>query len=312
MSREYDLVVVGGGIAGLSAAMTGARSGRRVAIIAGGLVGGQLVSIDRIEGIPGFPDGIAGYDLCPMAQEQADAAGVEFVASRCNSLARTGSQWRLAGDDGDLVARALIVATGTSFAKLHVPGEDRLQGRGVSECASCDAPLLRNKIAVVVGGGDSGMQEALTLADHVAKVLIIERGPALTGQKNYIDRVTANPKIEFRFNCAVTEIMGEDALSGVQIKDNTTGDVLIFDCAAVFVCVGLVPNTELVRDILPLDESGRILVDSGMRTAIPGICAAGNVRQSSSHRASGAMGDGAAAAVAVNEYLATGYWPSAT
>jgi thioredoxin reductase (NADPH) len=296
---------------GLSAAMTGARSGRRVAAITGGLIGGQLVSIDRIEGIPGFPDGIAGYDLCPMAQEQADAAGVEFVASRCNSIAPTGNQWRLSSDDGDLVARALILATGTAFAKLHVPGEERLSGRGVSECASCDAPLLRNKITVVVGGGDSGMQEALTLADHAAKVVIIERGPALTGQRSYIDRVSTNPKIEFRFNCVVTEIMGEDALSGVQIKDNAAGDVLVFDCAAVFVCVGLVPNTELVRDILQLDESGRIQVDCGMRTAIPGICAAGNVRQSSSHRASGAMGDGAAAAIAVDEYLATGHWPAA-
>lgn len=311
MSREYDLVIVGGGIAGLSAAMTSARLGRQVAVVSGGLIGGQLVSIDKIEGVPGFPEGVAGYDLCPMAQEQADAAGVEFVSCRCESITRADERWHLVTEEGELAARAIIVATGSELAKLHVPGEERPPGKGVSECASCDGPLLRNKIAIVVGGGDSGMQEALTLADHVAKVVLIERGPALAGQRSYIERVTDNAKIECRFNCAVIEIAGEDVVSGVQIKDNTTGETTVVECAAVFVFAGLVPNTELVREILQLDENVHIPVDAAMRTKVPGICAVGNVREASAYRAASAIGDGATAAITVDQYLATGVWPSA-
>jgi thioredoxin reductase (NADPH) len=308
MSSECDVAIVGGGLAGMSAALTSARLGRRTVMLTGGLIGGQLVSIDKIEGVPGFPDGVPGYDLCPMTQEQASAAGVEFMMTSCDSLAAAGERWRLASAEGDVVARAVVIATGATFAKLGVPGEERLTGRGVSECASCDAPLLRNKVAVVVGGGDSAMQEALTLADHVAKVVMIERSGALTGQASYRDRVDANAKIEVRFGSVVTEIAGEEAVSHVRVKDIGTGTETDLDTAAVFAFVGLVPSAQLVRDLLPLDATGRIRVDVAMRTRARGICAAGNVREDSPHRAAGAMGDGAAAALAIDRYLATGAW----
>jgi thioredoxin reductase (NADPH) len=308
MSDVREVVVVGGGLAGLSAALTSARLGRRTTILTGGVPGGQLLSINKIEGVPGFPDGVAGYDLCPMAQEQADKAGVEFSMAGCDALVADGDGWRLASTEGDVRARAVIVATGTERAMLGVPGEARLQGKGVSHCASCDAPLLRNQVAIVVGGGDSGMQEALTLAEHAAKVVVLERGDALTGQPAYRDQVGAEAKIELRFGVVVSEILGESGVTHLRIKDVATGEESDLAAAAVFACTGLVPNTKLLAELVPLDVSGRIRVDAAMRTRAAGLCAAGNVREASPHRAAAAMGDGNTAAIAIDRYLATGRW----
>jgi thioredoxin reductase (NADPH) len=311
MSDAREVVVIGGGLAGLSAALASARLGRHTTILTGGVPGGQLVSINRIEGVPGFPDGVPGYDLCPMAQEQADKAGVEFSTAGCDALAADGDMWRITGTEGEILARAVIVATGTERAALGVPGEARLQGKGVSHCASCDAPLLRNQVAVVVGGGDSGMQEALTLAEHVAKVVILERGDALTGQPSYRDQVRAEGKIELRHGVVVSEILGESAVTHLRVRNVATGEESDLAAAAVFACTGLVPNTRLVGNLVPLGASGRIRVDAAMRTRAAGLCAAGNVRESSPHRAAAAMGDGATAAVAIDTYLASGRWRDA-
>jgi thioredoxin reductase (NADPH) len=243
-----------------------------------------------------------------MAQEQAVAAGVEFRMASADSIVADGECWRIDNADGAIVARAVVVATGTALAKLGVPGEERLFGKGVSHCASCDAPLLRNQVAVVVGGGDSGMQEALTLAEHVARVVLLERGDALTGQVSYRDLVRANSRIEVRFGFVVSEIVGDGTVSHLRITDVAAGADSDLATAAVFAFTGLVPNSDLVRDLLRLDAAGRIPVDAAMRTQARGICAAGNVRQGSPQRAAGAMGDGAAAAVAIDRYLATGEW----
>ena len=308
MSDEYDVVVIGGGLAGLTAALTSARLGRRTALLTGGVLGGQLVSIEKIEGVPGYPEGVPGYDLCPMTQEQADAAGVECLMAGCEALTAQGHHWALASDGSTMIARAVVIATGTALAKLGVPGEERLFGKGVSECASCDGPLLRDKVAVVVGGGDSAMQEALTLGEHVAKVVMLERGGALSGQASYRERIGAHGKIEVRLGATVSEIIGDQSVREVRVKDVSSGAESDLATAAVFACVGLVPNTQLFGGLLPLDATGRICVDVAMRTAAKGICAAGNVRQGSPHRAAGAMGDGATAAIALDRYLATGTW----
>jgi thioredoxin reductase (NADPH) len=251
---------------------------------------------------------VPGYDLCPISQEQADAAGVTFILAEADSIAAEGDGWKIASAEGEVLARGVVIATGTALARLGAPGEDRLVGRGVSECASCDAPLLRGKTTVVAGGGDSAMQEALTLAEHVGKVIMLERGPALTGQASYRDQVTSNPKIEIRFGQEIAEILGEDAVTGVRLKDVASGAESDEETAAVFAFVGLVPRTGLVGGIAPLDSTGRIRVDAAMRTPVKGLAAAGNVRQGSPHRAAAAMGDGAAAAVALDRYLASGEW----
>jgi thioredoxin reductase (NADPH) len=308
MSDEREVVIVGGGLAGMSAALASARLGRRTTILTGGVPGGQLVSINKIEGVPGFPDDIAGYDLCPITQEQADKAGVEFSVASCDALLAEGEHWRVTSTEGEMRARAIIVATGTERANLAVPGEERLHGKGVSHCASCDAPLLRNQVVVVVGGGDSGMQEALTLAEHAAKVIVLERGDALGGQPGFRERIQAAGKIELRFGVIVTEILGGSAVSHVRTKRVATGEETDLAAAAVFACTGLIPNTKLLGGRVPLDASGRIRVDAAMRTTAAGLCAAGNVREASPHRAAAAMGDGATAASAIDQYLATGRW----
>lgn len=307
MARQVDVAIIGGGLAGMTAALTAARKGWSTLVLAGGAPGGQLVSIEKIEGVPGFPDGVPGYDLGPMAQEQAVAAGADIVAGDCNAIEAAGEHWLLKADE-EIAARTVIVATGTRFARLGVDGEERLAGKGVSECASCDAPLLRNKTAIVVGGGDSAMQEALTLAGHLSKIMLLARGDDLGGQASYRERVRADSKIEVRTRATVTAILGDNAVSQARVKDLATGSETDVPTAAVFVFIGLVPNSALVRALLRLDASGRIVVDAAMRTSARGICATGKVRQLSAHRAAAAMGDGAAAALAVDRYLATGEW----
>jgi thioredoxin reductase (NADPH) len=307
MNRELDVVVIGGGLAGLSAALTSARLGRSTMIVTGDVIGGQLVSIDKIEGVPGFPEGVPGYDLCPMAQEQAAAAGAELVSASAESVAPEDGRWRITSAAGELTARAVVIATGAALGKLGVPGEDRLAGHGVSQCTSCDAPLLRNKTTVVVGGGDSGMQEALTLAEHVAKVVLLERRDALRGQASYRERVSGHPKIELRFGAVVTEILGDEAVRALRVGAPGGSDSEL-PTDAVFAFPGLVPNAHLVHGLVELDATGRIAVDAQLRTAAIGMCAAGNVRQGSAHRAASAMGDGAAAAIALDRYIETGEW----
>jgi thioredoxin reductase (NADPH) len=308
MTKEVDVAIAGGGVAGLSAAMAAGRLGRGTLVVTGDVLGGQLVSIEKIEGYPGFPDGVPGYDFCPMLQEQALAAGAEFMMTSIERIAPQDGKWRLATGEGDVFARAVIIATGSTLKKLDVPGEERLFGKGVSHCASCDAPLLRGRIVATIGGGDSAMQEALTLAQSTAKVIITQRGDTLTGQSSYRERVTSHPKIEICFDTEVTEILGDTAVTGLRTRrsaGNASADV---EVAAVFAYVGLVANTALIQQQVTLDAAGRIMVDNLMRTELAGICAAGNVRSDSPHRAASAAGDGAAAAAAVDRYLTDGSW----
>jgi thioredoxin reductase (NADPH) len=308
LTAAFDVVIAGGGIAGMSAALTSARLGRNTLVITGDVLGGQLVSIEKIEGFPGFPEGVPGYDLCPMLQEQAAAAGAEFMMNTLQRLDARDTEWCVTTGEGETVARAVVLATGSSLKKLGVPGEERLTGAGVSHCASCDAPLLRNQIVAVVGGGDSAMQEALTLAEHVAKVIVLHRGDVLTGQKSFRDRVTADGRIELRFHTTVSEILGDGKVRGVRTCNSCDGGTADVEVASVFAYVGLQPNTACVADRLRLDQSGLVPTDGLMRTEFPGLCAAGNIRRHSSYRAASAAGDGAAAAVAVDRFLTDGAW----
>jgi thioredoxin reductase (NADPH) len=302
------VVIAGGGIAGMTAAVTAARLGRKTLVLTGDVPGGQLMSIEKIEGYPGFPEGVPGYDLCPMLQDQAAAAGAEFMMNGLERLEPQGGKWRVMTGEGDIVARAVVVATGSSLKKLDVPGEERLTGNGVSQCASCDAPLLRDRIVAVVGGGDSAMQEALTLAEFASRVIILHRGDALTGQACYRDRVTSHRKIDIRFNTAVTEILGEAKVTGLRTRKSSEGAIADLEVDAIFAYVGLQPNTAVLQDRLSLDLAGRIPTDGWMRSELAGVCAAGNVRSQSPCRAVSAAGDGATAAVTLDRYLTDGAW----
>lgn len=311
MSADYDVVVVGAGMAGLSAALTAGRLGRRVALLSSGVPGGQLLSIEHIDGLPGQEGGVAGYDLCPITQEQCEAAGVELVTEAVERIAADGGDWIVSGPGGDFATRGVIVASGTTLAKLGVPGEADFEGRGVSECASCDAPLLRGKSAVVVGGGDSAMQEALVVADHAGQVLLVTDGDALRGQATYRERIAAHDRITVRFGATVSGVTGDaGGVSAVTVRDIASGAEAEVATDALFVFVGLVPNSGFLGDLVPLDAKGHVIVDAGLRTAAKGICAAGNVRAGGSFRAAGVMGDGTVAATTIEDYLTTGAWPT--
>jgi thioredoxin reductase (NADPH) len=307
--HEYDVVVVGGGVAGLSAGLTAARAGRKTRVLTGPALGGNLLSIERIDGYPGFPEGVPGYDLGPIIQEQAIAAGAEFDAGEAHGLEPAGDGgWRVTTPGGGVRARAVVVATGTTLRTLGIPGEERLKGRGVSHCASCDAPLLRGRIAAVVGGGDSALQEALTLAQHVSRVIILHRGASFSAQAAYVDHVKANPKIEVRFGTVVEEALGDGVVTGVRVRSTTGGATGEIEINGLFIYVGLDPATAWVAPLLELDAAGRIRVDADMRSRVPGVLAAGTVRSGSAGRAAAAAGDGTVAAVSADRFLKDGAW----
>ena len=302
MEQEVDIAVAGGGLAGLTAGMFAARLGHSATILTGLAPGGLLLSIEQIEGMPGFPEGVPGYELCPMAQESAEEAGAAFLMAEAEGLERDGDRWIVHSADGDVRARSVVLATGSRLRTLGVPGEQELTGSGVSHCASCDAPLLRDKVAVVVGGGDSGLQEALTLAGSLSQVIVLERGDAPSAQETYQRRVREHPAIEVRPNTEVTEILGDGRVTGVRTAD---GEIA---CDAVFVYVGLDANTGFLAGGLALDDDGRVPTDSLLRTALPGVLAAGSLRSDTLFQAASAAGDGAAAAKAAHRYLSDGVW----
>jgi thioredoxin reductase (NADPH) len=303
MAEKFDVVVAGGGIAALTAGLFSARLGRTTLVLAGGAPGGLLLNIEQIEGFPGFPNGVPGYELCPLAQEQAAEAGAEIRMTELEGIESAGEDWRVETGNGNVQARALILAMGSRLKELGVPGEERLQGRGVSHCATCDGPLQQDRLVGVVGGGDSALQEALTLAGPASQVIVLQRDAELTAQASYRTRVLEHPKIEVRYRAVVEEILGEEAVTGVRTRDLATGDAGELELSAVFVYVGLEPNTAAVRDRLTLDGEGRIPVDGWMRTELAGLFAAGVLRSDSPCQAAGSAGDGATAAKAADRHL---------
>ena len=306
MAHDFEVIVAGAGIAGLTAALTAARLGRKTMVLAGDMLGGQLLSIERVDGFPGFPEGVPGYDLCPMVQEAAQNAGAEFTQTSLAALSRDGDGWKVATGEGDMTARAVIVATGASLKHLGVPGEEEFSGKGVSHCATCDGPFLKNKVAAVVGGGDSALQEALTLAQFAAQTIILNRGPELTGQSSYRQLVAETASIEVRNAVMVEAILGDATVSAIRIASGAETSDLKVDGA--FVYIGLRPDAAFLENHVVLGAGGAIPTDGEMRTTLEGVCAAGTVRLATAGRAAASAGDGAAAAVSIDRYLADGTW----
>ena len=308
MANEFEIVIAGAGIAGLTAAMTAARLGRKTLLLTGNVPGGLLLSINRIDGYPGFPEGVPGYDLCPMAQEQAVAAGAELASGELRTLEPRAGNYALTTTEGEYLAQSVIIAAGASLKKLGVPGEEQYHGKGVSHCASCDAPMLRNRAVAVVGCGYSALQEALTLAESGANVSILTRDTALTAQAAYRQQVLAQPAIKIRYHAIVEEILGDTAVTGVRIKETTSGATTELDVAAVFAYIGLQPNSAVLQNLLQLDANGGIPVDAEMRTVLNGVLAAGIIRSGAAGRATSAAGDGATAARSADRYLTDHRW----
>jgi thioredoxin reductase (NADPH) len=300
---DFDLIVVGAGVAGLTAAMFAARHGLKVTVVDGIGAGGQISNAERIENFPGFPQGVAGHELGPLLHEQAEAAGAEFVLDTIEGIEIAGEQRILRGASEILRAPAVIIAAGSALRPLGVPGEAQFLGRGVSHCASCDGPLFTGREVCVVGGGDSALDEALVLAAHAARVTVFHRGDRLRAQTALVDRAAATANIEIALQTTVEEIMGTDTVSGVRLRERDTGMARVHAANGVFIHVGLEPNTAFLRNVLALDPTGHVETDILMRTSLAGIFAAGDIRKHSVAQLAAAAGDGATAAISAVRYL---------
>jgi thioredoxin reductase (NADPH) len=300
---DYDVIIIGSGLGGLTAGLFAARYGLSTLILESNIPGGHLINIEKIEDFPGFPDGVAGYDLCPTVQRQAADQGAEFQRAEVSSLEAQDRLWAVVTDEERHCAKAVIVATGSQLKNLGVPGEEKLMGRGVSHCASCDGPLYNGHIVGVVGGGDSALQETLTLANYAERVLIFHDGEKFSAQETYQQRVLANSKIIPRYRTVVDEVLGDDIVRGVHARELASGKSFDVELAGLFVYVGLQPNTAIFRNLVDLSDSGRVSTDSWMKTARDGLYAVGDIRQDSASQAITSAGDGATAAIAAYRYI---------
>ncbi len=300
----YDLMIIGGGPAGLTAALYGARGGLNTILLEMGAPGGQAGQTGRIENYPGFPDGITGIDLAMKFAEQAERSGARLEMTTVRKVDFSGVNKKAITSNGKYEARAMIIASGARPRPLGVPGEDELRGRGVSYCATCDGAFFRDKKVAVVGGGDSAVEEALFLTRFASQVTIIHRRDALRATRVIQDRARDNPKISFLWNTVVNAIQGKDKVSSLQLKDVRTGALREEPFDGVFIFIGLKPNTDFLDGALTLDPDGYIVTREDLATSIPGVFAAGDVRAKNFRQVSTAVGDGAVAAMAAGRYLA--------
>ena len=311
MATDYDVLVIGAGLAGLTAAMYAARYGLSVGVIERMMGGASIINVEKIENYPGLPDGIMGADLAAAAQEQAMNAGAQFIMAETSAIAAQDGHRIAQTDAGEYRAQALIIAAGSTLRTLGVPGEDEFAGRGVSQCATCDGPLYAGETVGVAGGGDSAADEALVLTQYAQKVLLFHRRYTLRAQKALADQVLNHPKIEIIWNTIIDEILGETAVTAVRATTlppaNHTanpGQQTEYQLSGLFVYIGLTPNSSgITQGLLETDPAGHIPVNLSMETAIPGIYAIGDIRQHSSSQLISAAGDGATAAIAAHRYI---------
>lgn len=309
MADVLDVLIVGGGAAGYTAGLFAARDRCRALLLEKFAAGGQVLNCEHITNFPGFPQGIAGYTLGPLLQEQATAAGLQMAMSEVSAVRRDGDLLRVQTDGGAHTTRTLIVASGSRFATLGVPGEEEFAGRGISHCASCDGSFFMQKPVIVVGGGDAAVDEALHLTQYAASVTVLHRRDALRACASLQERARSERKVAFRWNTVVRAIEGAGGVERVQVEDLTSGKATTLEASGVFIYAGLTPNTEFLGGLVPLDARGQIVTDLRMRTRVPGILAAGDVRAESARQLVTSAGDGATAALAAVAYLRDGRWP---
>jgi thioredoxin reductase (NADPH) len=304
----YDLIVVGGGPAGLTAAIYAAREGLDTLVIERSGLGGQAGITERLDNYPGFPEGVTGAEFAERLVAQAQRFGVELLGAQTVTGLGVDEmrQYRYVqtADGRRYECSAILLAPGSRYRRLGVPGEEDFIGAGVHFCATCDGPFYRGKELVVIGGGNSAAEEGFFLTTFAPKVTVLVRGPALSATKVVADKVTDSPRMEVRLNTVVDEFRGEGShLSGVVVRDTTTGTREELHPAGVFVFVGLEPNTEFLRGVVDLDERGFILTDATLRTSTPGIFAAGDARHGSTKQLVSAAGEGATAILMIREHL---------
>ena len=303
----HDVVIVGSGPAGYTAAVYTARAGMAPVVVAGALdAGGALMTTTEVENFPGFPEGVMGPDLMDQMRAQAERFGADVRFEDATALDLTGEIKTVTIDDETLLARTVILATGSAYRHMDVDGEDRLAGRGVSYCATCDGFYFRDKDIAVIGGGDSAMEEATFLTRFADKVTVVHRRDALRASKAMADRAVADPKIDFAWNATVASVNGDEKVTGLTLVSTVDGTESELPVDGVFVAIGHLPRTELLRGQVDLDEAGYIVVDEpSTRTNLPGVFACGDAVDHTYRQAITAAGSGCRAALDAERWLAS-------
>lgn len=303
----HDIVIIGSGPAGYTAAIYAARAGLAPVVLAGSLsAGGALMNTTEVENYPGFVEGVMGPELMSSMQQQAERFGADIRFEDVTAVELKDKVKRVTTEEGVYEARTVVLSTGSEYRKLGVEGEDRLSGHGVSYCATCDGFFFKDQDIVVVGGGDSAMEEATFLTRFARSVTVVHRRDELRASAAMQKRAKADPKISFAWNSKVVALHGEGSLTGITLQDTVTGQERELEATGVFVAVGQIPRTELVRDVLELDDKGYIAVEApSQRTSVPGVFACGDVTDPVYQQAVTAAGSGCRAALDVEAYLAT-------
>ena len=303
MKHVYDVAIIGGGPAAYTAAIYASRAALSVVLIAGDVPGGQLLLTSEVENFPGFKDGIQGPELMEQMQQQALRFGAKFITEYVESIT-PGQPHVVKLKNESIEARSVIISTGASAMWLGLENETRLMGRGISACATCDGYFFKDKTVVVVGGGDTAMEEALTLTHFAEKVIVVHRRAELRASKIMQDRALNHKKIEFVWDTAVTDVLGESMVEGVELTNLQTNEKTNLACQGLFVAIGHKPATEFVKDIIDLDDKGYIKAINNVFTNQAGIFAAGDVADHVYRQAITAAGDGCRAALEAERYLA--------
>ena len=303
MSVTYDVIIIGGGPAGLSAGLYASRAAFKTLLLEKSILGGQITNSEHVENYPGFPDGVSGFDLGELMRAQAEKFGLEIRYTEVQSVDLSGSIKKLSTTEGEYQAKAVIIAAGAALQRLGVPGEEKLTGRGVSYCATCDGPFFKERVVAVIGGGDSAIEEALVLTKFASKVIVIHRRDQLRASKILQQRAFSNKKIEFLWDTVADEILGNDKVTGLKVRNVKDGRVSTLEASAVFIYVGQLPNTDYLKRTIPLNEKGNIITNDRMETEVKGVFAAGDIRHNSSRQVITAAGDGATAALSAEKYL---------
>ena len=304
MADENDVIIIGSGPAGLTAAIYAARAGLAPLVIEGYGAGGQLMITTDVENYPGFPDGIEGPEVMQLFRRQAERFGTRFITADVTRVDFSGRPFRVWVDSDEHVGRAIIVSTGASAKWLGIEGETRMMGRGVSACATCDGFFFKDKPVVVVGGGDTAMEEALYLTRMCESVTVVHRRDEFRASAIMATRVLENPKITVRWNAAVEDVEGDQVVTGVKVRDTVTGEESVIPAAAMFVAIGHQPNTSLFEGILDMDGEGYLeTTPGGTYTNIEGVFACGDVQDTVYRQAVTAAGSGCMAAIDAERWL---------
>ncbi len=299
---KHEVIIIGGGPGGLTAGLYTSRAGLKSLLIERGIFGGQIVNASQVDNYPGFPEGVSGFDLASLMHHQASKYGLETITAEVTAI-KPGHTYSVITSQGNFEAEAVIIAAGSEYRKLGVPGEEKLLGRGVSYCATCDGFLFQNMDVAVIGGGDTAITDALELGQHASKVYIIHRRDQLRAGKVLQQRALAHPKLEPVWDTVVDEVTGDNKVSGLRLRNVKTSKITDLQVSGVFAAIGIVPNSKCFADIVELDETGLIKTNEMMATSSPGIFAVGDIRKNSPRQIASAVGDGATAALSAFKYL---------